>query len=41
MDVFEHAYMIDYGIKKADYIKAFFELIDWDIVERRFIQLRA
>jgi len=31
MDVFEHAYMIDYGLKKADYIEAFFNAIDWTI----------
>ena len=31
MDVFEHAYMIDYGLKKADYIEAFFKAIDWTI----------
>ncbi len=29
MDVFEHAYMVDYGLKKADYIEAFFAAIDW------------
>ena len=31
MDVFEHAYMLDYGLKKADYIEAFFKAIDWTI----------
>jgi Fe-Mn family superoxide dismutase len=31
MDVFEHAYNIDYGLKKADYIEAFFNAIDWTI----------
>ena len=31
MDVFEHAYMIDYGLKKADHIEAFFKAIDWTI----------
>lgn len=31
MDVFEHAYMTDYGLKKADYIEAFFNAIDWTI----------
>lgn len=36
MDVFEHAFMIDYGIKKADYIQAFFKAIDWEEVESRF-----
>ena len=37
MDVFEHAYMTDYGIKKADYIPVFWKAIDWNIAERRFI----
>lgn len=31
MDVFEHAYMLDYGVKKAGYIDAFFKAIDWAI----------
>jgi len=35
MDVFEHAYMLDYGLKKADYIEAFFKAIDWMAVESR------
>jgi Fe-Mn family superoxide dismutase len=35
MDVFEHAFMIDYGLKRADYIAAFFKNIKWDVVERR------
>ena len=29
MDVFEHAFMLDYGLKRADYIEAFFKAIDW------------
>jgi len=36
MDVFEHAYMLDYGLKKADYIEAFFKVIDWNAVDSRF-----
>ena len=36
MDVFEHAYMTDYGIKKADYIETFFRSIDWKKVAERF-----
>lgn len=36
MDVFEHAFMIDYGLKRADYIEAFFKAIDWKIVSERF-----
>lgn len=38
MDVFEHAYMTDYGIKRADYITAFMSAIDWDVVTERFTQ---
>lgn len=36
MDVFEHAYMIDYGLRKADYIEAFFKSINWIEVNKRF-----
>ena len=35
MDVFEHAYMTDYGLKRADYIEAFFKNINWEVVGRR------
>jgi Fe-Mn family superoxide dismutase len=35
MDVFEHAYMIDYGLKRADYIEAFFKAVDWAAVGAR------
>ncbi|HIH43923.1 MAG TPA: superoxide dismutase, partial [Candidatus Methanoperedenaceae archaeon] len=36
MDVFEHAYMLDYGLKRADYIDAFFKAIDWGAAGSRF-----
>ena len=35
MDVFEHAYMIDYGLKRADYMEAYFRNIDWGAAEGR------
>lgn len=35
MDVFEHAFMLDYGLKKADYIETFFKNIDWASAEAR------
>ncbi len=35
MDVFEHAFMTDYGLKRADYIEAFFQNINWELVEKR------
>lgn len=37
MDVFEHAFALDYGIKRADYISAFWNAIDWKIVSDRFL----
>lgn len=36
MDVFEHAFMIDYGLKRAEYIEAFFKAIGWNAVIDRF-----
>ncbi len=38
MDVFEHAFITDYGLKRADYITAFFKNINWDAVEARLKQ---
>jgi len=35
LDVFEHAFMIDYGLKRADYIEAFFNNINWGVAEAR------
>lgn len=35
MDVFEHSFMFDYGLKRVDYINAFFAALDWDIVDSR------
>jgi len=35
MDVFEHAFITDYGLKRADYIEAFFKNINWGTVEGR------
>ncbi len=33
LDVFEHAFMIDYGLKRPDYIGAFFKNINWKAAE--------
>ena len=35
LDVFEHAFMVDYGLKRADYIEAFFKNIDWKVAGAR------
>ena len=36
LDVFEHAYMLDYGTKKADYIEVAMKVIDWETAARRY-----
>jgi Fe-Mn family superoxide dismutase len=36
MDVFEHAFMMDYGLDRKEYIAAFFRNIDWNEVTIRF-----
>ncbi len=36
IDVFEHAYMMDYGTKRVDYINMFLKNINWQEVEKRF-----
>ena len=36
MDVFEHAFITDYQLKRADYIEAFFKAINWTTVGSRF-----
>lgn len=35
MDVYEHAYFVDYENKKADYIDKFMSDINWDVVNKR------
>lgn len=37
LDVFEHAYMLDYGIKRADYLEAFFKAINWGAALTRLL----
>lgn len=36
MDVFEHAYMIQYGLKKADYVESFMKNICFHVANARF-----
>ena len=35
LDVFEHAFMVDYGLKRADYIASFFRNVNWKAAEAR------
>jgi Fe-Mn family superoxide dismutase len=32
LDVYEHAYFLDYQTDRASYIDAFFDNLDWDVV---------
>jgi len=36
MDVWEHAYLLDYGLDRMGYIKAFFNNIKWNVVSNRY-----
>jgi superoxide dismutase, Fe-Mn family len=35
-DVWEHAYYIDYRNRRPDYIKSFWEIIDWNVISKRY-----
>lgn len=36
LDTYEHAYFMDFGVNRADYIAAFFNNLDWDKVNENF-----
>jgi len=35
LDMFEHAYAIDFGAAHAKYVDAFFKNVDWSVVDKR------
>jgi len=38
IDVWEHAYYLKYQNRRADYVEAFYKVIDWDAVSARFVK---
>ena len=41
LDMWEHAFYLDYQNVKADYVKAFWNIVNWDNVHQRFAAARA
>lgn len=40
IDLWEHAYMVDYPGKKAEYLRAIWSLVNWNTVNARFASVR-
>ncbi len=41
IDVWEHAYYLKYRNLRADYVKAFFEVVDWNAVSKNYANRRS
>jgi len=40
MDVWEHAYYLDYQNRRPDHLKALWQLIDWNVINQRYLDRR-
>jgi Fe-Mn family superoxide dismutase len=40
-DLWEHAYYLDYQDKRKDYLEAFWKLINWEMIEKRYNKFTA
>lgn len=41
IDLWEHSYYLDYQIKRDSYIDSFFELLDYDVIDKRYEKIKT
>lgn len=39
LDVYEHAYFIDFGSDRKSYIEAFFQNLNWEAINKKFLKI--
>jgi Fe-Mn family superoxide dismutase len=39
MDMYEHAYFMDFGVDKKSYIETFFNNLNWSVIDERFLKI--
>lgn len=38
LDLWEHAYLLSYEARRSDYVEAFWNVVNWDEINRRFVE---